>query len=70
MTDGNVLAFTGATTVPEPPEQFLEKAKAWKMRRCIVIGEDENGGLVWGGSFSEAATINWLIDLAKYDLMR
>lgn len=65
----NVLPFTGATTVPEPPEQILEKAKAWNMRRCIVVGEDENGELVWGGSFSEADGINWLLDLAKYDLI-
>lgn len=39
------------------------------MQRCIVIGEDENGELVWGGSFSEADTINWMLDLAKYDLI-
>lgn len=70
MSD-NVIPMRGlVTTVEEPPETHLEKAKAWKMTRCVVIGEDENGDFVWGASFSETPIINWLLDLAKYELIR
>lgn len=70
MPDGNVIPMRGLiTTVDEPPEQMLEKAKAWGMKRCVVLGEDADGKLVWGASFSDAETINWLLDLAKYDII-
>ena len=65
----NVVAFTGQTTVDEPPEQALEKAKSWGLTRVVIVGEDEDGNLKWGMSFGDAATINWLLDLAKYDLI-
>lgn len=66
---GDVVKMTGlVTTVEEPPEQMLEKAKDWGAARVLVIAETESGELMWGGSFGDAAGINWLLDLAKTDL--
>lgn len=70
MADDNVVPMRGLiTTVDEPPAQVLEKAKDWGMKRCVVLGEGQDGRLVWGASFSDAETINWLLDLAKHDII-
>lgn len=65
----DAIKITGLiTTVPEAPSDLLEKAKSWGAARVLVIAETEDGQLMWGGSFGDAAGINWLLDLAKTDL--
>lgn len=68
MSD-NVLPFTGITCLPEPPTEFLEKAKAWGMERCLVIGFDENGNLMGGASFSELNDMIFLLELFKRNIL-
>jgi len=60
-----VVSFTGVTRLPEAPETILEKAKAWKMTRCLVIGWNENGEFVYGGSHCEMAENVLLLEIAK-----
>ena len=69
MSD-NIVNFPGITKAPEPPNQILEKAKDWDLARVLVVGANEAGDLVWGGSFSEAEDILWLLEMAKTELMR
>ena len=64
-----VIKFTGMTTIPEPSEQVLEKAKAWDLETVIVLGTDSNGDLQWGGNFSDVEAINLLLDAAKFELL-
>ena len=63
-----MIKFTGITVAPQEPEAILEIAKSWDMKRCIIVGEDSNGDLVFGGSFSESDKMNWLLDAAKRQL--
>lgn len=65
----DVLAFTGSTTADEPAESLLEKAKAWGMTRCLVVGDDENGKLRIGGSISDVAELLFLLKRAERNLL-
>lgn len=66
---GDVTRLPTITTVPEPPDQMLEKAKEWGLERVIIIGANENGELIWGGSFSEVDGILLLLEMAKRELL-
>lgn len=57
------------TCVIEPPEQVLEKAKAWGMDRCLILGFDEDGALHMGGSFSNLAEMVLLLEAGRHRLM-
>ncbi len=65
MADETVIPFPGTTLVRVPPEEMLEQAKNWGMVKCLVIGIDDKDELCFGGSFSDTALINMLLDLAK-----
>lgn len=67
---GDVLRFRGITTVDEPIDGFLDKAKTWGMAKCIVIGLDDAGVLKFGGSLSEAGEIMIMLEAAKLDLIK
>jgi hypothetical protein len=60
-----ILQFNGVTFLPESPKAMLQKAKKWDMKRCVVIGFDANGEMVFGGSFAEAGDILMLLELAR-----
>ena len=60
-----IIKFSGLTSLPEPPKTLLQKAKKWGMKKCIVIGTDAEGKTIFGGSFSDAAEIVLLLELAK-----
>lgn len=64
-----ILQFTGMTTLDEPPPQLLEKAKAWGMTRCVVVGFDEQGELCFGGSFGDTACALLMLKLAERQLL-
>jgi hypothetical protein len=68
--DSNVIPMRGLIMYQdEAPEITLEKAKAWGMKRCVVVGESPDGKLIFGMSFSDVETINWMLDLAKAQLI-
>lgn len=60
-----VLPFTGITTVREPAEAVLEKAKGWGLDDVLLIGRDGDGHLAIGGNFSDSAEIYWLLAQAS-----
>lgn len=64
-----IIPLGTVTCVDEPPDTLLEKAKAWGMDRCVVLGFDENGGFYFGGSFSNLAEIVLLLEAGKHRLM-
>jgi len=68
MTD-NVVDFTGSTRVEVSPSEVLKMAEQWGMTRCIIIGEDDDGLMMFGGSFSDTALINLLLDRAKAEVL-
>ena len=61
----DILHWSGLTVLPETPKNLLKKASKWGMERCIVIGYDKDNKMILGGSFSEAADIVMLLEMAK-----
>lgn len=55
---GNTFADCDATTI-------LEQAKDWEMKKCVVIGFDEDSNLKCGGTTCELGQILELLELAK-----
>ena len=66
---GDIIKFSGITTIEIPPADQLEKAKSWGMTKCIVIGTDDEGEFYCGGSFSDSAQIYWLLGLARKEIL-
>lgn len=68
---GDIIKFSGTTTLDTSPEQVLEEAKAWKnMDQCIVIGIDKDlDELYFSGSTSDVPLTNYILDLAKRYLL-
>lgn len=60
-----ILKYEGLTTLSEPAESVLEKAKGWGMDRCVIIGYRQDGSLAFGGNHAEAPEILMLLELAK-----
>lgn len=70
MSDDNVIPMRGLVMYQdEDPAITLEKAKAWGCKRVLILGETEDGKLIWGGSFSDTPVMNWMLDICKAELI-
>lgn len=65
---GDVVQLGCFTTVEEPAEQVLEKAKSWGLTKVLVIGFDADG-LAVGGSTSDRGELLFMLEWAKKKLM-
>ena len=65
-----VIQFPGITVADWPPEVSLEKAKAWGMEMCTILGFDKNGKLVFGSSTSDAGKIIMMLEAAKLQVIK
>jgi hypothetical protein len=68
MSNDNVIPFGGVTYAPIPPDTILEKA-AGQLREAVVIGWTPDGELYLSSSTSDLREVNWMLDLAKQDVM-
>ena len=68
--DNKVVPFTGITTVDVPPEKVLESAKEWGMEYCLIIGNDKDNDLCFGGNTSDKLKMLMLLERAKQLLMQ
>ena len=66
---GDVVGFTGITTIDCSAEDALEKAKEWGMDSCVVAGFDKDNGFHFGGSTSDIARIVLILELAKKHIL-
>lgn len=66
---GDIVEFDGLTTVDEPADQVLEKAKTWNLETVVIAGLTEEGEIVTGGNSSDRALNNLIIDLAKQEIL-
>lgn len=66
---GDILKFTGDTILDIPADELLDAAKTWGMVKCVVVGFNEDNELCFGGSTSDVPMINWLLDLAKQQIL-
>ena len=63
-----VVEFPGTTTVHEPAEKLLEKAKDWGLHDALVLGQAD-GQFMFGGNMGDSAEILWLLELAKKQIL-
>lgn len=68
MTD-KVIDFNGITYGDIPPDTILEAAKGAGLDTVIIIGKNADNDLYIASSTGEYPLINWLLDLAKQDLL-
>lgn len=61
----DIHKFPGLTKVDEPPAQALDKAKDWGADRLLIIGENADGELLFGGSTSDVPWIIYMLERAK-----
>ncbi len=64
-----VVSIGGVTTVSEPANALLEKAKLWELDDVLIIGFDAEGKLAFGGNMSSNPEILWLLVQAQKWLM-
>lgn len=58
-----------STTVPEPVDQVLDKAKSWGVDKIVIVGMTEGGEFITGGNFSDTAEILLMLRVAEADLV-
>lgn len=66
---GEIVDFTGTTTLEIHPDKILEAAVG-HLSQVLVIGFDHNGGLYRASSTSEVGQLLLLNRLAEHALIR
>lgn len=69
MTD-NVVPLNCITRLNLPPDRVLEAALEEGLEEAVVIGYDKDGDFYFSSSVADGGSVLWLIELAKYKLMR
>ena len=62
----NVIHIPGIAVASESPDVVLEKAKSWEMEHCLVVGHDDAGDLMFGGTTGDLEKIITLLERAKH----
>lgn len=65
----DIVRFTGITRLPVDPERVLEDVRG-ELSEVVVIGHDHEGNFVFSASEPDAASVIYLLEKAKYALMR
>lgn len=65
---GEVVDFTGLTTLPIPPDDVLEGARG-KLERVLIIGRDAEGEPYYASSYCEKADLLFAIERMKHKLL-
>lgn len=72
---GEVVDLPVITRLDLNPERVLEKAleahREGKLAGLVIVGfEEDDRGLYFASSISDAGTVGWLMDRAKWKLMQ
>ena len=70
MAENNVVDLNCVTTLDIPPEKILEAAKENDLAEVIIIGTYADGEEFFAASFSDGPTAVWMLEKAKFDLLR
>ena len=65
---GEVLEFTGDTTIPLPPDQVLDGARG-KLEWVLVIGWQPDGEAYYASSHCEKAELLLAIEKMRFKLL-
>ena len=69
MTEDNVVKFPGDYFAEIEPEKVLRAAIAENLKTVILIGEEQSGKPYLASSLGNLVDMNWMVDLAKADLV-
>ncbi|OQW71703.1 MAG: hypothetical protein BVN33_14825 [Proteobacteria bacterium ST_bin13] len=64
----NVIDMPNAKPA-HPINQILASAAGAKLQDVVVIGWRENGEIYFASSQDDGAEVNWLLDMAKAELL-
>lgn len=67
---GNVVQFTGVTTLDLAPDSVLSAALAANLSAVVVVGFDADGMEYFASSVADGADALWHLERAKWRLMR
>lgn len=65
-----IIEFKGETKLDISPEKVLSAAIEADLDSAIVIGRDKDGHLYFAASSGDIFDTNWLLDIAKQELLR
>lgn len=68
MSD-KVVPLHCTTTLDIPPGRVLDAAKEQEIDPVVVIGRNKDGELYLASSTGDILEVNWLLDLAKRELL-
>jgi hypothetical protein len=66
---GNVLILPVVTSLPIPVDRVLDAASDAGLEKCVIIGEDADGGFYFSSSVSGGPDILWLLEEGKLKLL-
>lgn len=66
---GDVVRFTGITTLDLDPDLVLEAAKG-QLEDVTIIGYDKEGREYFASSVADGGKVTWMLERAKYKLMK
>jgi len=66
---GDVVNFTGITSLDLDPDRVLDDAKG-KLVDVVVIGTHKDGSEYFAASISSGPEVGWMLDRAKLKLLQ
>lgn len=69
ITD-NIINMFGEQFHDDPPHEFLEKVKSIDFDTCLVVGQEPDGKLFFGGNTGDMEHNLWLLMRALWHLQR
>lgn len=69
MSDDNVVDLPVITKLNRLPERVLNAALESDLEDVVIIGYDKDGEFYFASSVADGAEANWLLDLAKKELL-
>lgn len=66
----NVIGIPTITTNDMDPAMVLARALESNLKGVVVVGYDEDGDEYFASSYADAGNAAWLLDRAKYQLLK
>lgn len=66
----DIIEFHGETRLDIAPEKVLSAAIEAELESVIVIGRDKDGNLYLAASGGDVFETNWLLDIAKQEILK
>lgn len=70
MSEDNVVPLNNITKLKIPAKRVLKAAKKAGLTDVVIVGYDADGKEYFASSEPDAAEVSWLLDRAKFKLMR